>query len=241
MIGTMVRGSVGHVGIDQDKQRLRELMLNQAGGIHVFEGSGRAAQRLRSLKEYRRARTVMVMADEALCQARVNVLADGKTLLMASPGLRRGFIFLRPDQVAIRDRVRAVRGPQAHKHGPVVKPAEGPRVDFMVTGAVAVDRDGRRLGSGKGLFDLAFLILLARDRIKADVKIAALVDATQVVDGVPCDDGDVSIDLVVTPGETIIADGRPGRPAYIDWDRLSSKTVKRIPPLFELAKTIARS
>ena len=64
------------------------------GTIPTFPGQNRAAERLRRLEVYRRAKTIMVPPDQAQLQVRINALLDGKRLIMATPGLRDGFYLL---------------------------------------------------------------------------------------------------------------------------------------------------
>ncbi|MBW2039748.1 MAG: hypothetical protein JRI46_09145 [Deltaproteobacteria bacterium] len=61
------------------------------GTIPTFPGQNKAAERLRGLEVYKRARTIMVPPDQAQLQVRVNAVLDSKRLIMATPGLRDGF------------------------------------------------------------------------------------------------------------------------------------------------------
>ncbi len=230
--------------MDQEKQQLRErtwarleaarVSPPSAGLIPVFERASRAAQRLRTVQDYQQAKVVMAVPDEALIQARINCLTDGKDLVMATPGLRSGFVVLKAGRVRAGDRDEAVKSSLARKYGLQFGPDDLPRVDLMLTGAVAVDNRGRRLGKGEGYFDLEYLILLAAGRIKAEVRIIALIHDLQIVDQVPDVMGDVAVDLIVTPSRVLWAKDRPVRPKRIDWKRLPRHKIKKMTPLFHL-------
>ena len=85
---------------------------------------------------------------------------------------------------------------------PVGPPAAGP-VEVVVVPALALDRDGARLGYGGGHFDR----FLAGSGAGA-VRIGA-VFACQLVREIPTMPHDVPLDVIVTEGEVL----RPGAPA----------------------------
>jgi 5-formyltetrahydrofolate cyclo-ligase len=64
--------------------------------------------------------------------------------------------------------------------------------DLVVVPALAVDRRGRRLGRGGGFYDRAL-------RMAAKARIVAVVYDDEVVDEVPVEPHDVSVDAAVTP------------------------------------------
>ncbi|MBU0513769.1 MAG: 5-formyltetrahydrofolate cyclo-ligase [Proteobacteria bacterium] len=230
--------------VDEEKQALRERTWGRLeaagvsppseGRIPTFDRQSRAAQRLRSIKAYQEAKTIMAAPDQVLIQARINALADGKDVVLAAPGLRSGFVCLKNKRIRVRDRPEAVKGSMAGKFGLATKTEQLPGIEFMVTGAVAVYARGRRLGKGQGFFDLEYLILLAANKIDPEVAIAALVHDLQIVDEVPADPGDVAVDLIVTPNRVLWAAERPVRPSDINWSRLPHQKVRRMTPLFEL-------
>lgn len=78
---------------------------------------------------------------------------------------------------------------------PLVDPAS---VDFIIAPGVAFDRSGGRLGRGKGLYDRLL------ERAPAAIKVG-LAFSFQVVEDVPADERDVSMDAVITEAETIEA------------------------------------
>jgi 5-formyltetrahydrofolate cyclo-ligase len=66
--------------------------------------------------------------------------------------------------------------------------------DLVLAPALAVARDGTRLGRGGGSYDRALR------RCRPDAFVAALVFDDEVVDGLPRDEWDVPVGAAVTPG-----------------------------------------
>jgi len=77
----------------QTWKRLADLGLSPSvsHSIPPFRGQEQAAERLRGLEPYVKARRVFVPPDSAQFEVRLNVLQDGKALVMATPRLRDGF------------------------------------------------------------------------------------------------------------------------------------------------------
>ena len=69
-------------------------------------------------------------------------------------------------------------------------------VDLMVVPAVAADRAGHRLGRGKGFYDRALKRVVAK-------KVVALIHDDELVDRVPAESHDVSIDVVCTCSQLV--------------------------------------
>lgn len=69
-------------------------------------------------------------------------------------------------------------------------------VDLMVVPALSLDRDGNRLGRGKGFYDRALSSIEAK-------KIIALVHDDELVDSVPVEGHDFKIDAICTCSELL--------------------------------------
>ncbi|ADK84849.1 5-formyltetrahydrofolate cyclo-ligase [Desulfarculus baarsii DSM 2075] len=180
----------------------------------LFPGAGKAAQRLRSLQEYRLARTIAVTPEPVLLQARINALQDGKSLLAATPGLKQGLVRLGPEMVPFGKRAKDLRGGALFGAGrPLRLPQDKPgRVDMLVCAAMAVDGRGRMLGDGRGLLDLFHAILRALGSLGDRAKVVVLVDTAQVVAELPQDPWDARADVIVTPDEVIRLEHGEARP-----------------------------
>jgi len=208
------------------------------GTIPTFPGQNRAAERLRRLEVYRRAKTIMVPPDQAQLQVRVNALLDGKRLIMATPGLRDGFYLLDRDRIKVKDFLRAARSSGVRKFGKRLATRRGEigEVDLLVTGAVAVGLQGGRIGKGSGYFDLEYMILREIGSVKESTPIVALVDDLQVREEVPMEERDVAVDFIVTPTRVIKIEASILRPSRLLWDLLDNGSIRKMRPLRELKK-----
>lgn len=201
--------------ISSQKEKLRRLIWSKMedagltlfpkpcfGRIPNFLGAKKAAARLREIPEYRNARVVLVNPDAAQAPVRMMALIDGKTVVMPTPRLRRGFLILEPDKLRGKERpASTIKG--AFKYGRIAKTL--PKVDFVVEGCVAVDKAGNRLGKGGGYGDKE--IKLAR-RVSKSVKVATTCHSIQVVDKVPFDESDEKVDYIATENDLIKVHGK---------------------------------
>lgn len=163
------------------------------GRIPNFEGSEQAALRLTATDEWRRSMAILANPDYAQKPVRENALKQGKIIVMATPRLKRGFIVIDPSRAKrMEDYASTIRG--AFKLGSLVdKP---PKIDLVVTGCVAVDREFNRLGKGGGYGDRE--ISLART-LYGYIPVATTIHDLQLVDRIPVEKHDVKVDIVATP------------------------------------------
>jgi 5-formyltetrahydrofolate cyclo-ligase len=162
-------------------------------------------------------------------------LREGKTVYMAVPRLRdeRCFLRLNPAEIDDVDAATTVSG--SSKHGVPVLPDEIESVDLVVSGSVAVDAEGGRIGKGEGYSDLEFAVLRELGLVDETTVVATTVHELQVCDEVPVSPHDVPLDLIVTPERTIETDSSRDKPAGIDWDDLPDERLDEIPILRRLA------
>jgi 5-formyltetrahydrofolate cyclo-ligase len=208
------------------------------GTIPTFPGQNKAAERLRRLQVYKNARTIMVPPDQAQLQVRINTLLDSKRLIMATPGLRDGFYLFEIGEVKIKNLVMAVRSSGVKRFGKRLATTQRDigEIDLLITGAVAVGLQGGRIGKGSGYFDLEYMILQEIGSVKESTQIVALVDDLQVLEEVPMEEKDVSMDFIVTPTRFIKVETDIQRPTKIIWERMDEKRIRRMRPLRELRK-----
>lgn len=175
------------------------------GRIPNFEGAERAAYRLTYTDEWRRSNTILANPDYAQKPVREYALKHGKTIIMATPRLRSGFIIIDPSRVrGVEDYASTIKG--AFKLGLIVdKP---PKPDLIVTGCVAVDREFNRLGKGGGYGDRE--ITLARS-LYGYIPVATTIHDLQFVYRIPVEEHDVSVDIVATPTRLMYRNGYIGR------------------------------
>ena len=204
------------------------------GRIPNFAGADRAAERLAETEEWRGATVVKSNPDAPQLPARRAALRQGKTLYVAVPRLRDAECFLRldPAELDATDYDDATTVSGASEFGRRVAPDEMERVDLILSGSVAVDDAGGRIGKGEGYSDLEFAVLREFGLADDDTAVATTVHELQVVDErLPVTDHDVPIDVVITPERTIRTRTSREKPAGVFWNELSDERVEEIPVL----------
>ena len=158
------------------------------GKIPDFKGSDIAAQTLAKSKEWKKSKTA---------------LKDNKNLIMASPNLEHGYYFLDGScldgvemEASTKEGALKYKIDDDSKHHHM-------SVDLLVEGSVAVDREGHRIGKGKGYGDREIADLLERKLIKTTTPLATTIHPLQLVDFVPTEDHDQKLNMVVTTEEII--------------------------------------
>lgn len=194
----------------KEKQRLREEIWREMeksgvatfplpcrGRIPNFVGAEVAAEKLRHLEEWEKAKVVFVNPDSPQRRVRENVLKDGKILVMASPRLQRGFLLIEPVKACGKERYAStIKG--AFRFG--VEVQNFPKPDLIVEGSVAVDMQGHRLGKGQGYGDVEIEILRKKF---GEIPVATTVHDLQVVENVPFEAKDEKVSIIVTPTRVI--------------------------------------
>lgn len=207
------------------------------GRIPNFVGAEAAADRLRETEAWKRARTVKANPDSPQWPVRQRALEDGKVVYMAVPRLAEPdpFFLLDPDRLAESPRkASSIKG--ASRNATTVSLDELEPVDLVVTGCVAVDESGARLGKGGGFSDLEYALAATAGLIGSDTVVVTTVHERQVREPgeIPMGEHDFGLDLIVTPDRVI---GCPGRDTggNIVWDELTDDKIAAIPILASLA------
>jgi 5-formyltetrahydrofolate cyclo-ligase len=227
-----------------DKQSLRERVWDALedegvarfpfpphGRIPNFAGADAAADRLTETGAWQRAETVKANPDAPQLPVRRAALRAGKTVYMAVPRLRDERCFLELDPEVLDDYDAATTVSGIGEHGRQVGPDEMPAVDLVVSGSVAVDESGARVGKGEGFSDLEWAVLRELGLVDGETPVATTVHELQVRDeGWEVDAHDVTLDLVVTP-ERVVETGAAVKPAGLDWSLLSEADVAEMPVL----------
>ncbi|BEP18181.1 5-formyltetrahydrofolate cyclo-ligase [Pyrofollis japonicus] len=210
------------------------------GRIPNFEGAEKAAYRLASLEEWKRARIIKVNPDSPQKWVRLLALKQGKLVVMATPRLREGFILLDPGKIppAMYEKAATIRG--AFQLGRKIGIEELKRlggIDFIVSGSVAVDMQGHRIGKGEGYAEIEYAIMRELGLVTDSTPIATTVHDLQVLsEPIPRDPYDLTVDYIVTPTRIIKVESREERPKGILWELLSCEKFREIPLLRELAE-----
>lgn len=209
--------------------------------IADFEGSEAAVARLTSHRYYQNANIIFIAPDNCIEQLRLQALRDGKTVLMTTYSIKRGFWLLDPKKIAPENYEKAAMLDGMERLARAVsldEIAALPSVDYLVTGTGAINHEGVRFGKGHGFFDVEWAILYTLNRIKKETPAAAVVHDCQLLDETLYPDTfDTVADVVFTPTRTIeVAD--PQKPTCgILWDRLDPHMYETIPPLQDLKRS----
>lgn len=211
--------------------------LNFAEYIPDFVGSDRAIEHLVAQTFYRDGRYAFVTPDNGLAGLRQRLLDDGKTLIVSTYGIHRGFVLLDPSTLKPGESLYASWLDGLEHFGTPVTLADlvtrGP-FDFMVTGASAVSLNGVRFGKGHGFFDLEWGMFTDLKLAGEATPVSAVVHDLQVVeDDLIPGATDILVDHIATPTR-FIATSREPRPHGIHWHRLGPEQIAATPPLREL-------
>lgn len=204
------------------------------GRIPNFAGAKLAAERLTRHPAWQDAKVIKVNPDSPQTHARRLALEAGKTLVMAVPRLQEEhpFRLLDPsklDEEQLRES-STIKG--ALKHGEVLDLEQVPELDLVLTGAVAVNLKGARVGKGSGFSDLEFALLHETGKISTDVPVCTTVHPIQILrENLLMTTHDISVDIVATPRAVIEVDGSFPRDNGILWDHLQPPQIHEIPVL----------
>ena len=230
-----------------DKQELRERVWDELeasgearfpfpphGRIPNFAGADGAADRLAATDAWREADAIKSNPDAPQLPVRRRALREGKTVYMAVPRLREADCFVEIDPAVVADTDAAATVSGMDEHGRQVGPDAVPPIDLVVSGSVAVDEAGNRVGKGEGYSDLEWGVLSELGLVGGATPVVTTVHERQVrEEGWTTDAHDVPMDLVVTP-ERVIETGAPGKPSGVDWTSLPAERLSEIPVLQEL-------
>ena len=206
--------------------------------IPDFNGSTVASTNLVDLDIYKSAKTVFVTPDNCLERLRKQIILDGKTQVMPTYGIRRGFVVLSPEDVSEGMAPYSVSLDHIERVGNHVSLSEirdAYKLDLLVTGASAVNYSGIRFGKGHGFFDLEWAMLYQIGAVVESTPVIAFVHESQFVD-VPLevDEFDTVCDYIVTPKRVVHVENHRKPTAGIIWNKLSDGMMNDIPPLQEL-------
>jgi len=182
-----------------ETEQIARFPLPCYGRIPNFYGSEKTADKIRTLKEWKEAKTIFANPDYAQQKIREAALMDGKLLIMASPRLKQGFIIVNPKEVKGKESFAStIRG--AFKHGKTVDVENIPKPDLIIEGTVAVDLKGHRLGKGHGYGDVEIEIM---KKLFGAIPVVTAVHDVQVVESVPFEEKDEKVSIVITPTRVI--------------------------------------
>ncbi len=205
------------------------------GRIPNFIGAEKAAQNLLETNIWQKARVIKVNPDSPQQPVRLNALIQDKVLIMPTPKIRNGFILLDPQRIPVQliRKASTIRG--AFSLGIIYdreKVVELPRIDLIVTGSVAVDRYGTRIGKGGGYAELEYAILRELGKINDSTPVVTTIHDLQLLEEkLPREIHDLPVDVIITPSRRIRALQPYPKPRGIYWELLDRDKINSIPVL----------
>ena len=119
--------------------------------------------------------------------------------------------------------------------GVPVTPDEMEPIDLIVSGSVAVNGDGARVGKGEGYSDLEFAILREFGLVDDETTTVTTLHEMQFVDReIPTTRHDVPIEWAVTPERAVRTAASDRKPAGIAWNEVTDGRLEEIPILKRL-------
>ena len=177
------------------------------GKIPDFKGSDIAAELLAGSDEWKNSKTIFCSPDSAQIPVRYLALKENKNLIMASPNLEHGYLYLEGNKLNGKEREASTKEGAFNHCSKFFDFGEGSSfdiaIDMLVEGSVGVDRFGNRIGKGKGFADREIEDLLNKNLIDEDTPLATTIHPFQLVDHVPMESHDKSLSMIVTTSEII--------------------------------------
>jgi 5-formyltetrahydrofolate cyclo-ligase len=228
-----IRKRIWDLMVEKDVARFP---LPPHGRIPNFEGAERAAQLLRKTEFWQKAQVLKCNPDSPQRPVRENALSEGKTVYMAVPRLReeRCFIELHKSRIyGSPSKGATIRG--AFKWGKKVGPEHMKKVDMVIAGSVAVNKNGGRVGKGGGYSDLEYAIGREFDLVGYDTPVVTTVHELQVIENeIQMTKHDVPMDVVITPKRVEKIPKKP-KPQGVLWDELEKEKIEAIPLLKKIS------
>ena len=202
--------------------------------IPNFRGAPAACENITKLEEFKYATSVKVNPDKPQAEIRFLVLEHNKLLYVPTPKLKNGLInHIQIPETANKQLLRKCASYEGiSEYGTEIDLDEEVRIDLVITGCVAVSREGWRIGKGEGYADLEVAMMLLLRIISPEIRIITCVHDSQIVD-IPeaiMQPHDIPVDIIVTPTQVVHCPRRD-RPPGIIWSLLTAKKLSEIPIL----------
>ena len=224
---------------------LRRRAIVRAPGVYgrtpKFRGASQSAARLRATGVWAGAARVLALGEPVLHAVRAAVIEDEKVLVV--PDLARseeGWIVEIDGRVLGREQARkAARLVGTGKPLPAgvkfLRGRETKRVDLMVIGAVAVTRDGSRVGKGVGEADLVYALGRDRGFLGSRTPVAVIVHHLQLLDeSTDQEPTDLPVDLIFTPDEHCPVNAIRMRPKGLHPSMITPRRLQTFPGLRQI-------
>lgn len=175
--------------------------------IPAFAGVDTASRSAAGQSAFIGATTLFITPDNSMQELRHLALAAGKTVLIPTYGLKRGFLKLDPASFDPGLALYASWGDGGEHFGTFVPIAELPgigRIDLCLVGTAAVTTSGLRFGMGHRYFDVEWNIFARAELVSDATPVWTIVHEAQVIAAANIGGVDeVAVDVTFTPSRTI--------------------------------------
>lgn len=206
--------------------------------IADFVDNHLATARVTELAAWQEADEVFITPDNSTERLRREAIRAGKTILITTYGIERGFYRLEPAAVPPAEVSYAATLDGLDVYGTAVSLAElagGPPLRFMATGGSAVSRNGIRFGKGHGYCDLEWALLSEIGLTDSSTVIVDIVHDEQYVDELlEGERHDVPVDWIVTNRRSIAVPQTDRPPGQVYWEMIPGSEHEHLPPVVEL-------
>jgi 5-formyltetrahydrofolate cyclo-ligase len=213
--------------------------------IADFVGSDLATARILELDAWKNADRVFITPDNSTELLRREAIRAGKTIIVTTYGIRRGFLRLDPADVPAEEVSYAATLDGLDRYAVPVSLTElrgTGALGLLVTGGSAISRNGVRFGKGHGYFDLEWAMLSEIGLTDGSSQIVDIVHDDQVVDeDLQGEPHDVAVDWIITPERSIRVPDLERAPGRVLWDLIPGTEHEHLPPIIELRAMTAAS
>ncbi len=206
--------------------------------IPDFLGSNYANELIYNQLEYKNANFIFVTPDNCLETLREQSIKDGKTLIISTYGIYRGFKKIHRDNVPVGQEKFASTLDGLEYYGEDISLSSiNQSFDLLITGASAVSNNGVRFGKGHGFFDLEWGMFSDMNYVNEKTMVYAVIHEVQKVDfDLEPSETDILVDRIFTNNKMYVTNRVLKRPSGIYWDKLEKGMLDDTPPLQELKK-----
>ena len=177
------------------------------GKIPNFKGSDIAARLLAGTEEWKNSKNIFCSPDSAQIPVRYLALKENKNIIMASPNLENGYLYLEGKNLDGKEREAST------KEGAFIHCSRffdfgecssfDVAIDMVVEGSVGVDRFGNRIGKGKGYGDREIEDLFNKNLINEKTPLVTTIHPFQLIDYIPTESHDRKLNMIVSTDEVI--------------------------------------
>ena len=174
------------------------------GKIPNFKGRDIAAELLAGTDEWKNSKTIFCSPDSAQIPVRFLALKDNKNLIMASPNLEHGYLYLEGSKLNGKEREASTKeGAFEYCSGFFGFGSDdfGIAIDMVVEGSVGVDKSGNRMGKGKGFADREIEDLINKRLVSESTPLVTTIHPFQLVEHIPMESHDKRLNMIVTTEE----------------------------------------